>query len=417
MQDLPQELVSAIVSLVQEQSRSRADPSIRLAPLACINHNWQAAVERELWNHISIDTSADTYSEDFHLLQQYVDGPLRQSRRSMIRILGLGWNYGHAAQKTDPYFIFDSDGNGKVAKEATEPAEDDLWDFPEPIGCDEDDDIAVEATGSVEDDPWDFPELVSCDDDDGLDMDAGDQPEPDWDKINALIWDDESEDDSGENHSGHRSESDPDRLDDDDDNKEDLASTFDEEEAGHMDGKADTDVRKERTWESTNALLSSDESDIEEPLGSEETRNDLLEQLQCKQTSLFAFITDLWTFLAGWDDSLNIKRINLQLRGAAFNSTIYAGLRHDEGRIVTFLQSTLEHNLSLPTLPHVEEVFFDGRRALAFWPALVAAKIVTASHPSVPTMEYRAQPFGKWWKAEAVAGLETQGMWTCLNIS
>ncbi|KAJ4370345.1 hypothetical protein N0V86_009082 [Didymella sp. IMI 355093] len=371
-------------------ARSRADPSIRLAPLACINHNWQAAVERELWNHISIDTSADTSSEDFHLLRQYTDGPLRQSRRSMIQILGLGWNYGHHAQKTDPYFVFDSDGNGKVAKEATESAEDDLWDFPE---------------------------LVSCDDDDGLDIDAGNQPEPDWDKINALIWDDESEDDSGENHSGHRSESDPDRLDDDDDNEEDSASTFDEEEAGHMDGKADADVRKERTWESTNALLSSDESNIEEPLGSEKTRNDLLEQLQYKQISLFALITDLWTFLAGWNDSLNIKRINLQLRGSAFNSTIYAGLRHDEERIVKFLQSTMEHNLSLPTLPHVEEVFFDGRRALAFWPALVAAKIVTASHPSVPIMEYRAQPFEKWWKAGAVASLETQGMWTCLNIS
>ncbi|KAJ8114291.1 hypothetical protein OPT61_g3801 [Boeremia exigua] len=328
MQDLPQELVGAIVSLLKGQ-RS-CDTSTQLAPLASINHNWKAAVERELWNHITIEASAGIVGEDIRIFQQYIEGPSRRSRRSMIKVLSLSWHYGNSSE------------DSKTTEGVSE--------------------VPADPTAASPDDPWDFPELVGCEDEEDLETNAESRPEPDWDKVNAMISDSESDDEPGEHQGGHRSESDTDN----------------------------------------------DDPGSEDPQESSGLRDCLLQQQQQKQTLLFDFLTDLWSHLASCDGSLKLKRINLRLEGKKFDNKIYASLRHDEERIVDLLQSTLDFDLKLPSLPYLEEIFVDGRRALAFWPALVAAKIATASNSAVPIMEYRAQAFGKRWEANAVAGLELQ---------
>lgn len=63
----------------------------------------------------------------------------------------------------------------------------------------------------------------------------------------------------------------------------------------------------------------------------------------------------------------------------------------------------------------MQEIFVDRRRALAFWPALIAVQIAEPFDPHVPVIEYRAQAFEKWWKAEAVA-FQSQGTYACLEL-
>ncbi|KAJ4983422.1 hypothetical protein SVAN01_11074 [Stagonosporopsis vannaccii] len=385
MQDLPQELISAIITILQEQRWSRYDPSVRIAPLACINRNWKTAVERELWNHITIKAFVGgAPSEDVIIFQQYIDGPVRQSRRSMIRVLSLSWCYG------DPEKYSGMTEAGTISES--------------------DDKVEAEASASPQDDPWSFPELISCEDEEGLEINAGSQPEPDLDQINALLSEDESDDEPVEDQGGHRSGSDTDDTDGDEEGS--IRA-----DRNHTRSTTDVDEGRTPTWDSINSMISSDESDAEEPLESDEVQDHLLQQLQCTQTSLFGFVAHLWRYLASCGDSLNTKRINLRLEGKSFDDKVYASLRHDEKRIVDFLQSTLETDIELPNLPSVEEIFVDGRRALVLWPALVAAVIATASDPPVSVMEYRAQAFGRHWKAEAVAGLELEGMRMCYVVT
>lgn len=344
-----------IIAILQEQRWSRLDPSIRLAPLACINQNWQAAVERLIWNQVVIQTSADFQSEEFHLFQQFVEGPSRMPRRNLIRTLSLSWH--HGASQEDH-----GTKNSDAVPESNSKAQ-------------------SKDSASVSDDPWDFPEPISCEVEQSLEMNTGDRPEPDWDKINAMISDEDSDSEPEEDLSGHRSESDPEINGDTDD---DEAVPGGEEDGEDITVNINTNDQEEATWENINAMISSDESDTEEPQGPEEVRKNLVEQLQRQQNPLISCVKDIWTYLARWDDSLNIKRINLQLAGNAFNAKMYAGLRHDGECIVEFLKTTSELEIDLPSLAHVEEVFVDGRRALALWPAVIAAKIATASNPPIP---------------------------------
>lgn len=380
MYDLPQELLAAIIDSLQEQRWSRSDPKIRLAPLVCINRQWQVAIERVLCSHISIQTSADSTSNELHLFQQYVEGPSRRARRNLIKTLSLGWHHGafkeYKPEKSDVV----SESNTNAEEEGAASEGDDSWDFTIPIGCENEE---------------------------GLEIDSGDEAEPDWDKINAMILDRDSDSEPEEYQSGHRSESDPDINGD---TEADEAVPGNEEEEGDINVNANTSSYERATWERINV---SDESNTEEPQEPKEVRKYLVELLQYVQSCLIRCIEDLWTYLESWESSLNIKRINIQLAGNAFNTKLYSGLRRDEERIVEFLKTTLVLEIDLPSLPQLEEVFVDWRRALVFWPLLIAAKLATASEPPVPIMEYQAQPFRKWWKAEAVVPIQSQGMYDC----
>lgn len=133
---------------------------------------------------------------------------------------------------------------------------------------------------------------------------------------------------------------------------------------------------------------------MEQPQESEKTRGELLGHLQHTQISLFECIRRLWMCLAGPNNLAYIKSINLELRRRDTATRMHGGLQHDEARIVKFLQSTLDLDLELPSLPQLEEAFVDGRRALAFWPALTAIKIAATSPLLI--MEYRARDFSEW---------------------
>lgn len=386
MPDLPQELVAVIISAILQQN----DPgTYHLAPLACINRNWQAAVERQTWNHISIDVKAHLDEEGFEKLQRYTEGSTRQNRRSYIHVLSIGWFYEMQTLQQDATMTFSK----------TVTREDSDESIPD------------------QDKPWDFPEIIPFQDDDQFELEAGNQYDPDWERVNAALWSDTSDDDGIVGQSANESHG---NNDYDTDSQQDAIITepLDKGTAGaensserRLHTKTDTDL------DTINAAISSDESEAEEDQEPEESREELLQHLYSLQTSFFSYIQLTWHYLASGDEQTNIKRINLQLAGNTFNNAIYQGLRHDEARMLSFLQSTLRSELSLATLPRLKKIFVDGRRALVYWPALIAIRVAMASELPPPVVEFRAWDFGKWWKKEVVDGLHAEGTYSVIGFT
>lgn len=381
MPDLPQELVAAIISAIQEQN----DPgSYRLAPLACINRNWQAAVERRIWNHMSIEAKTQHDKGCFEMLQQYTSGPEKRLRRSCIRVLSIGWFYEMPELKQD------------TTVESINQLEMDTKGH-------QDESILDSDT------PWDFPEILPYESDGQLESEAQDHYEPDWDRVNAAIWSDTSGDETDSKNESESHDSDNDK---ESKGGVDMQETLDE-------GTADTEgpfearsrVESHPSWDDINALVSKDEPEPGKPHGSDDAKDELLQHLKYTQNSLFLFIESLWRHLASWDEQANVKRINLQLVGNAFNTSIYQGLKHDGAYIVRFLRTTLHCELSLPSLPRLMEVFVDGRRGLAYWPALVAVRVAMAPDLPVPVVEFRARDIGKWWKEDVIDDVNAEGMY------